>query len=455
MAFNKKLIDARTIDFEHVRQLHSTLLGKYIMDSINITIEKMRAHEQNLLVVRSDQKFQSTQNANYAYMVLLAVTMLTLIVVFVSINRNLHARGLAEKRVVEVSDHIQDIYNNAPCGYHALDEQGVIIEMNKTWLDWIQYSREEVINKLKLTDIMTEESVELFRQKYPAFKKTGIIRDLEFEITRQDKTVFYVMISSVAQYDVKGNYLKSRSTAFDYTDLKKAKEKVMATNMELEAFTYSVSHDLRAPLRSIDGYSRILLEDYGPVFDDNARRVLNVVMNNAHRMGQLIDDLLDFSRIGRKEIARTPINTEQMVRAISDELLLEQTHRTLDFQIGTLPTVWADAHLFKQVWINLLSNALKYTTKQDKACVEVNAQQNEDGDTVFSVRDNGAGFDMKYVHKLFGVFQRLHRAQEFEGTGVGLAIVHRIITRHGGKVWAEGKLNEGAAFYFSIPHANQ
>jgi PAS domain S-box-containing protein len=238
--------------------------------------------------------------------------------------------------------------------------------------------------------------------------------------------------------------------ARDITERKKVQEQLEAVNKELESFSYSVSHDLRAPLRAVHGYAQILSEDYGKQLDPEAHRLLKNVMVNAKKMGQLIDDLLAFSRLGRKELVTKTVDMNQMVGVVQKELTFEENEREIQFNVGKLASVPADAVIIKQVWINLISNALKYSRLKEKTMIEIGSRQNGK-EVIYHIKDNGAGFDMRYADKLFGVFQRLHSEAEFEGTGVGLAIVHRIITRHGGKVWAESTLNEGATFYFSLP----
>ncbi len=237
-----------------------------------------------------------------------------------------------------------------------------------------------------------------------------------------------------------------------------------ATNRELEAFSYSVSHDLRAPLRAIDGFSRIVLEDYATHLPDEAKDYLKLVRNNTRQMGQLVDDLLAFSRLGRQALNKQTVDPAKIVRQCLAEMGKEQEGRQVKIVIGDLPSCQADYGLLKQVWTNLLSNALKYTRKRDVACIEISCRtkprESTNGESpsptlpgterVYFVKDNGAGFDMKYAHKLFGVFQRLHRAADYDGTGVGLAIVQRIITRHGGRVWGEAQLNQGAMFSFTL-----
>jgi signal transduction histidine kinase len=236
-----------------------------------------------------------------------------------------------------------------------------------------------------------------------------------------------------------------------------------AANKELESFSYSVSHDLRAPLRAIDGFSRIVLEEHAPASEEG-KKFLRLVRENTRQMGQLVDDLLAFSRLGRLALTKQTVDPAKIVRLCLTEMKAEQAGRKFEIVFGDLPPCKADPTLLKQVWMNLLSNAIKYTGKCDSARIEIGCrsepQRLPNGDApqlsapgmekVYFVKDNGAGFDMKYVHKLFGVFQRLHRASDFDGTGVGLAIVQRIVNRHGGRVWAEAQPNQGATFSFTL-----
>jgi light-regulated signal transduction histidine kinase (bacteriophytochrome) len=234
-----------------------------------------------------------------------------------------------------------------------------------------------------------------------------------------------------------------------YADLERKNAQLELTNKELESFSYSVSHDLRAPLRSINGYAQIIREEYAGSLGDEARRLFQIIQNNAKKMGTLIDDLLAFARMGRKELTRLPVDMKKLVEPIVADIV-NNTGSKAQVTIHPLLPVYGDPVLLSQVYINLVSNAIKYSAKTENPAVEIGSYE-EENDHVYYVKDNGAGFDMTYVHKLFGVFQRLHTHEEFEGTGVGLAIVQRIIVKHGGKVWAEGKMNEGASFYFSLP----
>jgi PAS domain S-box-containing protein len=223
-----------------------------------------------------------------------------------------------------------------------------------------------------------------------------------------------------------------------------------AANKELEDFAYSVSHDLRAPLRAIDGFSRKVVVSYGERLDDEGRRLLQVVRDNAQRMGQLIDNLLAFSRMGRREIVLQPLDMDAMVEGVADELCAAEPQRTIEFAFSPLPHAMGDAAMVRQVWVNLLGNAVKFTRQRPTAHIEVGSRI-EGGELLYWVKDDGAGFDMQYADKLFGVFQRLHRQDEFEGVGVGLAIVQRILHRHNGRIWGEGAPDAGATLYFTLP----
>lgn len=226
-------------------------------------------------------------------------------------------------------------------------------------------------------------------------------------------------------------------------------EQLEELNKELESFSYSVSHDLRAPLRGVIGYSDILYEDNLEQLNEAGRNVLGSIRTNAKRMNTLIDDLLHFSRLGKKPIEKTEINNAKLVKHIIDELNHSDPNKA-QINIQQLHPAIADEVLIRQVWINLISNAIKYSSKKENPSVEIGSYKNSH-ETVYVVKDNGVGFDMNYSGKLFGAFQRLHKLSEFPGSGVGLALSHRIVSRHGGKIWAEAKVDEGATFYFSLP----
>jgi light-regulated signal transduction histidine kinase (bacteriophytochrome) len=254
------------------------------------------------------------------------------------------------------------------------------------------------------------------------------------------------------------------ATARDVTERRQAEEKIRRLNLtlhqraaqlevankELEAFSYSVSHDLRAPLRHIQGYVGMLNRESGAQLSEKGARFLKTIAEAGREMGQLIDDLLAFSRMGRAELRETIVDPRALIEEVRRDLEMATRDRPIEWRIDPLPAVRADPALLKQVWANLISNAVKYTRGRTPAVIEIGRAADDDGRVVLYVRDNGAGFDMEHAGKLFGVFQRLHRPEEFEGTGIGLANVRRIVLRHGGRIWAESRVNAGATFFFSL-----
>jgi PAS domain S-box-containing protein len=290
-----------------------------------------------------------------------------------------------------------------------------------------------------------------------------------FETLRQTKDgrLINVAITISAIKDASGEIIGVSKVAHDITDRKMAEDKIRqlnvelerrviartaeleAANKELEAFSYSVSHDLRAPLRAVDGFSQAVLEDYGTQLPEEGRRYLQIIRDGTQKMGMLIDDLLTFSRLSRAPMNKQKVNTGELVRTVLDDLRLQQEGRQIDLRIGDLPMCAGDPALLKQVWINLISNAFKYTRLCQPSVIRIGCTREQE-QNVYFVRDNGAGFDMRFADKLFGVFQRLHRAEDYEGTGVGLAIVQRVIHRHGGRIWADAAVNRGATFYFTL-----
>ena len=276
---------------------------------------------------------------------------------------------------------------------------------------------------------------------------------------RKDGSAFWANAVITALRDPHGTLLGFTKVTRDITERTRLEQEIQqhsvaleAANKELDAFSYSVAHDLRAPLRAIDGFSRVLLEEHAPTLPPEAQHYLNAVRRNSQRMGLLIDDLLAFSRLSRQPLNKQLVRPADLVRQCVDELRAEQQGRRVQIAIGDLPACQADPALLKHVWMNLMSNALKYTRKQEVAVIEVGSRE-QAGACVYFVKDNGVGIDMQYADKLFGVFQRLHRPEDYEGTGVGLAIVQRVIHRHGGRVWAEAAVNKGATFYFTFEGA--
>ncbi|MDF2455609.1 MAG: domain S-box protein [Cytophagaceae bacterium] len=450
LAFSDEVVELYKKDPAQSIALVTSLKGKRLMDNIRLTFSDLMAEENYLLERRTIENEDQIAKSNYLFVLMVSFILIILLILFYTIYINLRARKLAEEKLEAAAKDTQDLYDNAPCGYHSLDANGVFLQVNNTMCEWLGYTKEELIGKMKVFDLMNEEGLKSFRENFPLLKEKGMIQNVQFDIFRKNKTSFPVIVNSTAVRDSNGNYLKSRTTTFDYTEQKLANDKITTLNQELEAFTYTVSHDLRSPLRSISGYAQILEEDYSPVLDDEGKRLTNVIIKSAKRMGQLIDDLLNFSQIGRRDLSNHLIDTNTLVSQLVKELKEEETH-PLEINIQDLDPCHGDFNMIRQVWYNLVSNAIKYSKKKELIQIEIGSYT-VGPEIVYYVKDNGAGFDMQYVHKLFGVFQRLHRINEFEGTGVGLAIVKRIVTRHGGRVWAEAQPDLGASFYFSIPN---
>lgn len=370
-------------------------------------------------------------------------------------NGDVYAIGNISTNITKIrkqSNLIQDLYDHAPSGYYSLDGNGTFINANKTTLQWLGYEKEELIGK-PFKDILTAECLKDFEKTFPDFKEKGTLTDKEFTYIRKDGTFMPVLLNATAEKDNNSNFLYSRSTIFDITQRKKLEEELKQINKELESFTYSISHDLRAPLRIMNGYAGIVTNEYSDKLDEDAKRMLNNIIQNANRMGQLIDDLLNFSRLGRKELMIHVTDMNALVKEIINEHLKLVPAEKYKIITGDLGKAFCDSSLIRQVWQNLVSNAFKYSRQQAEPVIEINCEMKEK-ENVYSIKDNGTGFDMNYYDKLFAVFQRLHKVTEYEGTGVGLALVQKIIQKHGSRIWAESEINKGATFYFSISNTN-
>ncbi len=327
------------------------------------------------------------------------------------------------------------------------------------------YVKETMPGK-KISDVITPEN-------YSGYYKHVIQKAFAGEtmlVERQTLSTYYTLMKVVPLRDGKGEIFAIMFVLIDVTPIKQAhlelakineglEAKVLErtaqlkeANRQLESFSYSVSHDLRAPLRSISGFASILKEDYSSIVkDDEFDKTADRVIANAIKMEKLINDLLDFSRLQRKDLTKSSIDMNKLVHEVLNELTAQEaSSRKVDISVSALEPVDGDINLMRQVWTNLLSNALKYTRKKELAKIEIACFHDKES-VCYAVSDNGAGFDMKFADKLFGVFQRLHSASEFEGTGVGLALVNNIIQRHGGSVWAESEVDKGSKFYFSLP----
>ncbi len=378
--------------------------------------------------------------------------------------QELRAKAELERAVAERTDELADanrvlrenearfraVTDTASDAIVSADERGHVVYFNKAAERMFGYGAAEVLDR-PLTLLMPERYRDAHRagiERYLATSEAKVVgQSVELAGLRKGGEEFPVELSLSSW--TAGGAVFFAGILRDLTERKRFEHALQDSNRELESFCYSVSHDLRTPLRAVDGFSRILEEDHAGRLDEEARRVLGVIRGNTRKMGQLIDDLLEFSRIGRRPLSISPIDMNRLVREVVQELQ-GTFERRPQFELGTLPLVHGDESVMRQVWTNLLANAVKFSSKREQPVVEVSGHENG-AFCEYRVKDNGAGFDMRYYDKLFGVFQRLHAADEFPGTGVGLAIVQRVVARHGGRVWAEGKVDGGAAFYFSLP----
>jgi PAS domain S-box-containing protein len=339
------------------------------------------------------------------------------------------------------------------------DQKGVINYVNNNFCKISKYSRRGLIGQDHRIINSGFHPKEFIHNLWVTIAKGKIWRG-ELKNKTQDGTFYWADTTIVPFLDEHSKPYQYIAISADITARKLAEEENLNLNEELEdrvkqrteemeAFSYSISHDLRAPLRAVNGYAKILEEDYANVFDSEGKRLLTIVQNNAKKMGMLIDALLTFSRLGRKEINKSVVNMTTLAENAVGELKTSMQFKAI-IKIDNLHPVIADATLMNQVWANLLSNAVKYSFNTKKPVIKINSVK-KNSELIYSISDNGVGFDMQYAHKLFGVFQRLHSDEDFEGTGVGLALVHRIITRQGGKIWANAEIDKGATFYFSLP----
>lgn len=389
-------------------------------------------------------------------------------------------RDITERKRTEmVSFQLAAIVASSDDAIIGRDLRGVVTSWNAAAEREFGYAASEMIGHSIARLIppeRQEEEVKILEQ----IVRGKSVRHFETMRLRKDGSTFNVSVTVSAIKDSSGKIIGASKVVRDITTRKKAEETIHrlnaeleqrvtqrtaeleAANKELESFSYSVSHDLRAPLRAVDGFSQAVLEDYGPQLPEDGRRCLQTIREGAQRMGRLIDDLLTLSRLGRLPLSKRAVETGDLVRAVLEDLSPQREGRQIEVSVAELPVCQGDAVLLKQVWINLLSNAFKYTRRREKAVIEVGCKrepiaaedhggpEKKTNENVYFVRDNGTGFDMRYADKLFGVFQRLHREEEYEGTGVGLAIVQRVVHRHGGRVWAEAAEDRGATFYFTL-----
>jgi PAS domain S-box-containing protein len=457
------------------RQMIATGPGLGLSDEIFGLLKEMENEEYRLL--GTDQKqAEAASVATFLLLpmgVFLSLAILSLGVFF--LNAGIGERAQAEKSLRESETQLQTIVENLDEGVVVSDLDGQLLQWNCVALKLHGYSGSEQDRRLfsELVDtfeLSTLEGLTVPVEQWPLARilRGEHLHDLELRVRRFGTDCQRVFnYGGTLVHDASGSPLMAIVTIGDITERKRAEEEIRklntelehrvaartteleSANQELEAFSYSVSHDLRAPLRAVDGFSHAVLEDYGHQLPEEGRHYLQTIREGAQRMGVLIDDLLTFSRLSRLPLHKQAVSMTKLAREALEESNGQRARRQIDVRIGEMPSCEGDPALLKQVWVNLLSNAVKYTGKREAAVVDVGSRK-EKGENVYFVSDNGTGFDMQYAHKLFGVFQRLHRADEFEGTGVGLAIVQRVIHRHGGRVWANAGIDQGASFCFTL-----
>jgi len=369
------------------------------------------------------------------------------------------ARDITERKRTE--DKFRRVVESAPNAIVLVNQQGKITLVNTQAEKLFGYAREELLGQPIETLVPAR-----FRGTHPGHRATfladpktramGAGRDL-YGLHKDGREIpIEIGLNPIETEEG----LMVLSSIIDITERKRAEEEIKksnaqleAANKELEAFSYSVSHDLRAPLRHIDGFADLLQKHAAATLDDKTRRYLKTISESAKQMGTLVDDLLAFSRVGRAEMRMTAVHLDELVKDVLKDMRPDTQNRNIAWIISALPEVYGDPSMLRQVLVNLIGNAVKYTRPREQARIEIGSAPGNPhvDEIVVFVRDNGVGFDMQYAHKLFGVFQRLHSTNEFEGTGIGLANVQRIIHRHGGRVWAEGTVEQGATFYFSLP----
>lgn len=451
-----------------VARMIGTGPGLHLSEQISGALKKMENDEYQRLG-NDRARAQSAATATFLLLpvgVFVSLAVLGIAVFF--LNAGLIDRAKSERALRESLQQITDL--QTALDEHAIvaitDAQGKITYANDKFCAISKFSREELIGQDHRVINSGYHPKEFIRGLWQTIGR-GKTWQAEMKNRAKDGSYYWVDTTIVPFLTEDGKPHHYVAIRADITERKRIEEEIRhlnaeleqrvaqrtaeleAANKELESFSYSVSHDLRAPLRAVDGFSQAVLEDFGPQLPEEGQHYLQTIRAGAQRMGNLIDDLLTFSRLSRLPLDKQQVDTGRIVREALAELREQENKRKIKLRLGKLPMCEGDPALLKQVWLNLLSNALKYTRKREAARIDVGSQS-ENGNIVYFVADNGTGFEMQYAGKLFGVFQRLHRPDEFEGTGVGLAIVQRVVHRHGGRVWAQAEPDHGATFYFTL-----
>ena len=428
---------------EAAQRMVATNLGKGTMDAMRGLASAMVSRTEGIV----NQRYEAGQiEAHRATRAILGGNILSyalLLAVFVLLIREIRERRRAEEPFRLMIENVKDY------AIFMLDADGRVATWNAGAQRFKGYLAEEIVGK-HFSVFYTPDDVKKGRPQ-EGLKTAAAEGRFEAEgwRVRKDGSRFYASVVLTALRNKSGELRGFCKVTRDITARKQAEEELLASNKELDAFSYSVAHDLRAPLRHIDAFSRILEEEKAEQLDAEGRRYLGLIRNDARQAGKLIDDLLSLARLGRQELACQDTDLNEVIEAVVGELKAEYGNRHIEWRISSLPRVECDAGLLKQVFTNLLSNAVKYSRPRDQAVIEVGETRRDNQRLIF-VCDNGVGFDMKHASKIFEVFQRLHGSDEFEGTGVGLATVQRIVQKHGGRIWAESQLGRGATFLFNL-----
>ncbi len=436
------------------------------MSAIRNVISEMKAEEAELLKQRGEEAAAHTRNSILTFSISALLSVALLCLVYYLIHREAGQKKQTAVAMRETQDRFSAFMDNSPQVAWVKDEDWHYAYMNRGFERVFKISLQDSKGKTDF-DFWPHKIALQMRENDILARESGKILQTFEIVPTPDGTYRQWLVNKFPFQDSSGRSFVG-GAAIDITELKHAEGEIRRLNIELEqrvrertaelevaneeleAFCYSVSHDLRAPLRGIDGFSQALLEDYGDKLDDQGRGYLNRVRDASQRMAQLIDDLLLLSRVTRSEMQREPVDLSAMAQAIAGELRQAEPERQVEFVIHEGLQARGDPRLLRVALENLVGNAWKYTSKHPRARIEFGASNQDNGSLTYFVTDDGAGFDMTYADKLFGAFQRLHGAIQFKGTGIGLATVKRIINRHGGRVWAEGAVEKGATFYFTL-----
>ena len=461
------LVQRQTEGFKAAQALYAGGHNQALTADISRLQQAMIAEETRLLDQRRREETAGRRGFYIVAGALIAVVIATVFLGFARLRREIDARRKLAVSHASQKQFLEAVLDHLPLLVWVKDPHALrIVAVNRAMQRWLGRARDQLIGCSTDELFSPEDARSWIAMDHQALAQTDVVVAPEDSRTAPDGTPVTLFTRKVAVRDADGQPLCILCIADDISakvadeqrirelnaTLEAQKAELEAANHELESFSYSVSHDLRSPLRAIDGFSLMLLEDYGPGLDAEAQRFLTTIRAGTQRMGQLIDDLLAFSRIGRQPLNELPVDMESLAHETAAEALRGLATPVPQIVVSSLPTVRGDRSLLQEVWQNLIGNAVKYSSKVPSPTIEVSARR-EGEEIVFSVRDNGAGFDMQFAHKLFQVFQRLHGQDEFPGTGVGLAIVYRIVTRHGGRIWAESAPGQGATFHFTVSGA--